>query len=47
VADDQDDRSTNEDRFGRGDKERSSGWSSLVVIVAVLVVIGLVYFFVR
>jgi hypothetical protein len=47
VAENQDDRSTSEDRFGRGDKERFSGWSSLVVIVAVVIVIGLVYFFVR
>lgn len=47
VAEDQDDRSTREDRFGRQDPEKSSGWSSLVVIVGVVIVIGLVYFFVR
>jgi hypothetical protein len=47
VTEEQDNRSTSEDRFGRQDREKSSGWSSLVVVVGVVIVIGLVYFFVR
>jgi hypothetical protein len=47
MAEDQDDRSTTEDRFGRQDREKFSGWSSLLVVVVVAIIIGLVYFFVR
>jgi hypothetical protein len=47
MAEEQDDRSTSEDRFGRQDREKFSGWSSLVVVIGVAIVIGLVYFFAR
>ncbi len=38
---------TNEDRFGRQDAEKSSAWSSLIVVGVVAVIVGLVYFFFR
>ena len=41
----QDDFSTNEDRFGRRDHKKYSRWSSLFVIIAAVIVIGLVYYF--
>ena len=44
MAGQQDDRSTNEDRFARQDFRKSNPWSSAVVIV---VIVGLVYFFLR
>jgi uncharacterized membrane protein len=47
MAGQQDDRSTDEDRFGRQDVRRSSTWSSVVVIVVAFVVFALVYFFLR
>lgn len=42
-----DDRSTNEDRFGRQDFQKYSTRSSVVAIIAILVILGVVYFFVR
>jgi hypothetical protein len=44
LAGSQDD-STNEDRFGRQDRQTYSRWSSLIAIVVVLIVVGLVFFF--
>jgi amino acid transporter len=43
----QDDTSTNEDRFGRQDREQYSRWSSLLAVVIAVIVVGLVYFFLR
>ena len=43
----QEDRSTIEDRFAEQDVGRYSAWSSAVVIVGVLVVLALLYFFLR
>jgi hypothetical protein len=45
MARQQDDRSTDEDSFGRQDVRRPSTWSSVVVIVAAAVVLALVYYF--
>jgi hypothetical protein len=47
MAEQQDDPSTNEDRFARQDFHKSSSWSSAVAIVGVAVIVGLVYFFLR
>jgi hypothetical protein len=43
----QEDRSTIEDRFAEQDVPRYSTWSSVVVIVGVMVVLALLYFFLR
>ena len=43
----QEDRPTIEDRFADQDVGRYSAWSSAVVIVGVLVVLALLYFFLR
>ena len=40
------DDSTNEDRFGRQDRQRYSRWSSLIAVVVVSIVVGLAFFFV-
>jgi hypothetical protein len=47
MAGPQDDSSTNEDRFARHDFRKSSPWSSAVVIVVMVVIVGLVYFFLK
>jgi hypothetical protein len=39
-----DDPSTSEDRFARQGVRRYSAWSSAVVIVGLVVIIGLLYF---
>jgi hypothetical protein len=39
------DESTNEDRFGRQDREGYSPWSSLLAVVFALIALGLVYYF--
>ena len=39
----QENRSTDEDRFARQDVRRYSAWSSAVVIVGLVVVLGLLY----
>ena len=41
----QDDDLTNEDRFGRQDRQRYSPWASLLAVLVVVIVIVLVYFF--
>jgi hypothetical protein len=41
------DRSTIEDRFAEQDIPRYSTWSSVVVIVGVMVVLALLYFFLK
>jgi hypothetical protein len=43
----QENRSTVEDRFARQDVRRHSAWSSAVVIVGLVVVLGLLYFVFR
>jgi hypothetical protein len=43
----QENRSTVEDRFARQDVRRYSAWSSMVVIVGVVVVLALLYFVFR
>ena len=43
----QEDRSTIEDRFAEQDVRRYSAWSSAVVIVGLVVVLGLLYFFLK
>ena len=43
----QEDRSTIEDRFAEQDVRRYSTWSSVVVIVGVMVVLALLYFLLR
>jgi hypothetical protein len=43
----QEDRSTIEDHFAEQDVRRYSNWSSVVVIVGVMVVLALLYFFLR
>jgi hypothetical protein len=43
----QEDSSTIEDRFAEQDVRRYSTWSSVVVIVGVMVVLSLLYFFLR
>jgi hypothetical protein len=43
----QEDRSTIEDRFAEQDVRRYSNWSSVIVIVGVMVVLALLYFFLR
>jgi hypothetical protein len=43
----QEDDSTIEDRFVEQDVRRYSTWSSVVVIVGVMVVLALLYFFLR
>jgi hypothetical protein len=43
----QEDRSTIEERFAEQDARGYSAWSSAVVIVGLVVVLGLVYFFLR
>jgi hypothetical protein len=43
----QEDRSTIEDRFAEQDGPRYSTWSSVAVIVGVMVVLALLYFFLR
>jgi len=43
----QEDRSTIEDRFAEQDVRSYSAWSSIVVIVGVMVVLALLYFFLR
>jgi hypothetical protein len=43
----QEDRSTIEDRFAEQDVGRYSAWSSAVVIIGVVVVLALLYFFLR
>jgi hypothetical protein len=43
----QEDSSTIEDRFAEQDVRRYSAWSSAVVIVGVVVVLGLLYFVFR
>jgi hypothetical protein len=43
----QENRSTVEDRFARQDVRRYSVWSSVVVIVGLVVVLGLLYFVFR
>jgi hypothetical protein len=43
----QEDRSTIEDRFAEQDVSKYSTWSSVVVIVGVMVVLALLYFFLR
>jgi hypothetical protein len=40
-------RSTVEDRFARQDVRRYSAWSSAVVIIGLVVVLGLLYFVFR
>ena len=35
-------RSTEEDRFGRQDQRRYSGWSSAFTIAAIVIVLGIV-----
>jgi hypothetical protein len=40
------DDSSNEDRFGRQDRQTYSKWSSLIAIVVMLIVVGLAFFFV-
>ena len=40
-------RSTVEDRFARQDVRRYSAWSSAVVLVGLVVVLGLLYFVFR
>jgi len=47
MAGNQDDDSTNEDRFGRQDAKKFSPWSSAVVVAVVAVIVGLVYFYFR
>jgi hypothetical protein len=48
MAEQQDDSSTNEDRFARQDFSKSSRWSTAVVIVVIMaVIVGLVYFFLK
>jgi hypothetical protein len=37
--------STNEDRFARQDPQSYSGWSSLITVAILAVVIGIVVFF--
>jgi hypothetical protein len=37
--------STNEDRFARQDQQRYSGWSSLISLAIIAVLIGIVVFF--
>jgi hypothetical protein len=32
--------STSEDRFGRQDQRRYSGWSSLIAIVIIVIIVG-------
>jgi hypothetical protein len=39
------DDSTNEDRFGRQDRQRYSRLSSFLAVAVMLIVVGLVYFF--
>jgi hypothetical protein len=39
--------STSEDRFGRQDHRRYSAWSSAAVIVAIAIVVGLLFIFVK
>jgi hypothetical protein len=43
----QENRSTVEDSFARQDVRRYSNWTSAVVIVGLVVVLGLLYFFLR
>ena len=43
----QENRSTVQDRFPRQDVRRYSAWSSAVVIVGLVVVLGLLYFVFR
>ena len=43
----QEDRSTIEDSFARQDVRRYSAWSSVLVIVGLVVVLGLLYFVFR
>jgi hypothetical protein len=43
----QEDSATIEDRFAEQDARRYSAWSSVVVIVGVVVVLGLLYFVFR
>ena len=43
----QKDRSTIEDRFAEQNVHRYSAWSSAIVIVGLVVVLGLLYFFLR
>jgi hypothetical protein len=43
----QEDNSTIEDRFAEQDVRRYSAWSSAVVIVGLVVVLGLLYFFLK
>jgi hypothetical protein len=43
----QENRSTVEDSFARQDVRRNSAWSSAVVVVGLVVVLGLLYFFLR
>jgi len=38
------DTSTNEDRFGRQDNTRYSGWSSSIAIAIIIVVIGVILY---
>jgi cytoskeletal protein RodZ len=45
MAEPEDDNSTNEDRFGRQNHQRYNQWSSLLAVVVVLIVVGLVYYF--
>jgi hypothetical protein len=39
--------SMDEDRFGRQDQQRYSGWTSLVTIGIIVIVLGVVFYFVR
>jgi hypothetical protein len=41
----QENNSTVEDRFARQDVRRYSAWSTTVIIVGVVVVLGLIYLF--
>ena len=43
----QENRSTVEDRFARQDVRRYSAWSSVVVILGLVVVLGVLYFVFR
>jgi hypothetical protein len=42
-------KSTNEDRFARQDRQKYSGWSSLGTIIIIVVVVGIVvaFYFLR
>jgi|GEM_PF-4713761 hypothetical protein len=41
-----DNTTTSEDRFGRQDKGRYSGWSSALAIAIIVIVIGIVFSYV-